>query len=333
MYQNLHCHTKISDGQFNYKQTLDLCQKYNISIVAFTDHDALPDKKAIKILEKNRNHSTKWIIGCEISSGWPKEIGGPGINFHIIGLFIDPFNQAFREYCQKAIQARIERTEKIVKNLKNLGFKISIKDCLKESNGESIGRPHIVVALKRKEKNFKIIKEIENKMQNEAKHNLIIKQKYDKMKTKNGRQYIYDLFLSPEAFLPDIYVNYLYWKDMDESVKLIRGAGGKAILAHWSYFKKEVDKKMIEKFFQQKRLDGAEIIFGIHQGDDLKEDMKIIEGLTEKYNLLQSGGIDSHQKEDFEKFIKEKWFAKKTIGLVQKMAKKTNLNFKFSSIK
>ncbi|MBI4652895.1 hypothetical protein HY750_01440 [Candidatus Kuenenbacteria bacterium] len=49
MYQNLHYHTKISDGQFNYQQILDLCQKYNISIVAFTDHDALPDKKAMKI--------------------------------------------------------------------------------------------------------------------------------------------------------------------------------------------------------------------------------------------------------------------------------------------
>jgi len=49
--------------------------------------------------------------------------------------------------------------------------------------------------------------------------------------------------------------------------------------------------------------------------------------------FLQSGGGDSHRKEDFELFVKEKWFAEKTIGLVEKMMEKRDLSLEFSSLK
>ena len=50
MYQNLHCHTKTSDGQLTYSQVLKLCAKYQISVVAFTDHDSLPNRKTVDLL-------------------------------------------------------------------------------------------------------------------------------------------------------------------------------------------------------------------------------------------------------------------------------------------
>lgn len=341
MYQNLHCHTKTSDGELTYKQVLDVCKEYKISVVAFTDHDALPDKKATKRLQDNHLHSTKWIIGCEISSGYPREIGGPASNFHIVGLFVNPFEKNLLKHCQMAQQARIERMERMVKNLRSLGFKISKEDCLKESGGESVGRPHIVAALMKKEKNLKIIEELKNKMAKEAAHSPEIQRKYEKMIAagQSYRPYFYPffLFLDKKAFLADIFVDYLYWKDMDESVKLIRDAGGVAILAHWSFSKYKVDGKMIEKFFKEGRLDGAEIVFrgagpnGFNK--EFKKDMEIMEKLTQKYNVLQSGGGDSHTKEDLKLFAKQKWLAQKTIGLVEKMMKVRNLNLKFSSLK
>lgn len=340
-YQNLHCHTKTSDGELDYKQVLDVCVDNNINVVAFTDHDALPNEESTKLLEESCNHKTKWIIGTEISAGWPKEIGGPASNFHIVGLFVDPLNKNLVEHCQKAQQARIQRMKEMVKNLQTLGFEISADDCLKESRGETVGRPHIVAALLKKQKNLKIIEQLKNKMAKEAKRDPIIKQKYDEMMAegKSQRPYFqcFSLFLDSRAFLPDIYVDYLYWKDMDESIKLIRDAGGVAILAHWTFSKKIVDEKMIEKFFQEKRLDGAEIVFapGISSisKEEIKNDMEIMEKLTEKYNVLQSGGGDSHTKKDFELFSQKKWFAEKTIGLVEKMVKIRKLNLEFSSLK
>ena len=340
-YQNLHCHTKTSDGELDYKQVLDVCADNNISVVAFCDHDALPNKKAMQILEKNRNHKTKYIIGTEISSGWPKEIGGPASNFHIVGLFVNPFNENLIEHCKKAQSARIERMKRMVKHLQSLGFEITKDDCFKESGGETIGRPHIVAALLKKEKNLKIIEQLKNKMAKQAERDPVIKQKYDEMITRGEGQRPYSqcfsLFLDSKAFLPDIYVDHLYWKNMDESVKLIRDAEGIAILAHWTFTKHKVDAQMIEKFFQEKQLDGGEIVFapGVSSvsGKEIKNDMKIMENLTQKYNMLQSGGGDSHTKSDFEFFAQQKNFAEKTIGMVEKMMKLRNLNLKFSSLR
>lgn len=341
MYQNLHCHTKIVDGELGHQEILDLCKQLDISVVAFTDHDALPNEQVIKILQKNRNHAVKWIIGCELSSGYPKEIGGPASDFHIVGLFINPFDKNLVEHCQKSKQARIERMEKMVKNLKSLDFEISKRDCLKESSGESITRSQIVAVLVKKEKNLRIIEELKQKMAKESQHSPLLRQKYDEMIKKGAGQVPYSLFLAPGAFFPDIYVEYLYWKSMDENVKLIRGAGGVAILAHWWTSKKIVNEKIIEKLFQQKRLDGAETVFGVFESDGfntelrekIEKDMEIMEGLTKKYNMLQSGGGDSHTKKDFEMFVKQKWLAEKTIGLVEKMLELRDLNLKFSSLK
>jgi len=142
----------------------------------------------------------------------------------------------------------------------------------------------------------------------------------------------------PKKYLPDIYVNYGYWLDMDKNVEMIREASGVALLAHWSFSKNKVNEKMIAEFFQEKRLDGAEITFGSYRAVDMhdpeiKNDLEIIKKLTEKYNVLQSGGGDTHKKTDFELFVREKWFAKRTIGLVEKMAKIKKLNLEFSSLK
>jgi len=112
--QTLHCHTTTSDGELTYLETLNFCQKINIGTVAFTDHDSLPKEKDINLLLKNKNHPTKWIVGTELNSGWPKELEIPGIGngFEVIGLFVDPTNADLKDHCQKAQEARVSRTKK-----------------------------------------------------------------------------------------------------------------------------------------------------------------------------------------------------------------------------
>ena len=337
MYETLHCHTTTSDGQLTHLQVLDACARNNISIVAFTDHDAVPNQKIVDQLQANKDHPTKWIIGCELSSGWPKEIGGVGSSFHIVGLFVDPFNKALLERNRKFQESRVERMERMVKNLKGLGFEVSVDDCLKESGGESIGRPHIVAALKKIEPNLKIIEELKNKMAEDAENDSELKEKYEKMIERGEEQYPYVLFLDSAAYIPNIYVDYLYYTDLDETVRLIRGAGGVAILAHWSFSKSKVGEKVIEGLFKESRLDGAEIVFGLgvtwRGGGEMKEDMGTMKRLTEKWNKLQSGGADIHKEEDFRYFVEAKWYAEKTVGLTERMIKQGNLDPQFSSLR
>ncbi len=334
MYETLHCHTTASDGQLTHLQVLDACARNDISVAAFTDHDALPNQKVIDQLQANKDHPIKWIVGCELSSGWPKEIGGVGSNFHIVGLFVDPFNKALLERNRKFQESRVDRMERIVKNLKGLGFEISVDDCLKESDGESIGRPHIVAALKRNEPNLKIIEELKSKMAEDAETNPELKEKYEKMIERGEDQYPYVLFLDNTAYIPNIYVDYLYYTDLDETVRLIRGASGVAILAHWSFSKSKVDEKVVEKLFEEDRLDGAEIVFGLgvtERRDEIKQDMETMKRLTEKWNKLQSGGADIHKEEDFGYFVEAEWYVKKTIGLTERMIKQGNIDPRFSS--
>ena len=335
MYQTLHCHTKLSDGELSHKQVLKLCLEKNINVVAFTDHDALPDKRIIKDLRNFSGKKVNWIIGCELTSGFPEEIGGIGGLFHITGLFVNPFDKALKESCRKTQQSRIERMKLMVKNLKTLGFAVSAENCLKESKGESVSRPHIIAALRKKEKNLKIIRGLARKMALVAKTDPKVKERYLQMLKSGERKYPFWLFLDKKAFFPGIYADYPYYRDMDEAVKLIRGAGGVAVLAHWVFTEDPVNLKIIGKLFKEKRLDGAEIIFGIPASrgrlDQMRESMEKIERLTKKYNVIQAGGPDLHRKKEFDYFIKTKWFAEKTIGLVERIMKERKLNLEWSS--
>ncbi len=114
-YETLHAHTTASDGTLTHLELLDACQKYNVGIVAFTDHDSLPNKKTLKLLNENRNHPIKWIIGIEVSSGLPRELGGKvHSGLHIVGLFVNPTNKDLLEYCKLAQEARITRMQRMV---------------------------------------------------------------------------------------------------------------------------------------------------------------------------------------------------------------------------
>ncbi len=61
--------------------------------------------------------------------------------------------------------------------------------------------------------------------------------------------------------------------------------------------------------------------------------MEKIEKLTKKYNVIQAGGPDLHRKKEFDYFIKTKWFAEKTIGLVERIMKERKLNLEWSSFR
>ena len=61
---------------------------------------------------------------------------------------------------QLAQEARIERMSKMTKNLNNIGFKITQDDCIKQSGGEAVARPHIVKALLSYDENLKRMEEI-----------------------------------------------------------------------------------------------------------------------------------------------------------------------------
>src|SRR5262245_56689114 len=101
-YESLHNHTTASDGTQTYAQVLETARRCGIGVVAFTDHDMLPSETEVERL-RQYDGPVKWLIGCEISSGLPRELGGgPTSSLHVLGLFCDPGNAALREHCARA---------------------------------------------------------------------------------------------------------------------------------------------------------------------------------------------------------------------------------------
>jgi predicted metal-dependent phosphoesterase TrpH len=337
MYQILHSHTKASDGEMTHAELLDLCKDKNISTIAFTDHDTLPDVHTLNILEERRKDPLKWIVGIELSSGLPLEMGGGVHNgFHILGLFVDPFDQELLVHCSHANEARITRMQKIVKNLNELGFKITEKDCLEISGGESVGRPHIVQAIMKYENNHKVIKDIERRMKSDAENNDLINTKYQQIQQEPFEKKAYGLFLSDDAYISDIYVDYEYWADMDKTVGLIRHAGGVALIAHYFTVMNRIPPETLDELLKNDRIDGVETVFGLDAyGTTFEREItstrNITKELVRKYDRLESGGVDLHKKEHLDLFLNSPWYAKDTEGLAEKIISSNKVDTKWSS--
>ena len=330
MYESLHNHTTASDGTQTYAEVLATAQRCGFSTIAFTDHDMLPSEADLSYLRDYKG-PVKWCLGCEISSGLPAELGGgPTSMFHILGLFTDPTNPELLGHCRRAVSARTQRMEAMVANLRGLGFAITVDDCLEASGGEGVGRPHIVKALNRHPENEAVILGLKNQMEAAARSSADVAMDYLRMLERDPSDYPYRLFLSDDAFIPGVYVDYLYSTDMDQSVNLIRGAGGRALLSHWPTISRKVGADMLEGFLLEGRLDGVEIRSGFFDSQ-VERQGQVLEAMAERTKTAWTIGIDGHREVDIERFAADRKLAPRTEGQTKRFIDKFNPNLDWTN--
>jgi predicted metal-dependent phosphoesterase TrpH len=330
-YESLHNHTTASDGTQTYLEVLKAAQVNGIGVVAFTDHDTLPSEAQVRRL-RDYDGPVKWFLGCEISSGLPKELGGGATSsLHILGLFTDPTNEALLEHCAKALSARTERMERIVTNLRGLGFVISVDDCVAVSGGENVGRPHIVRALGRHAGNAAIIDGMRAEMREAAVKSAAVAMDYAYMMERPESDHPYRLFLSDDAFIPGVYVDYLYTIDMDSAVGLIRGAGGVAVVAHWYTVSKKIDGAMLEGLVRDGRLDGVEIMGNPLNGAARRAEPGLM-ALALRTACLATFGVDGHREEDMRNFVNDRALAERTVGQTGRLVKRVRPDLGWSNL-
>lgn len=331
MYESLHNHTAASDGTQTYAEVLETARRNKFGVVAFTDHDMLPGEKDLAAL-RDYAGPVKWLLGCEITSGLPRELGGGAASmFHILGLFTDPTNRALLDHCARALAARTERMERIVSNLKGLGFTISVDDCVRASGGESVGRPHIVRALNAHPENAAIIAGMKTEMAKAAVSSVEVAHKYMRMTQRDASDEPYALFLSDDSYLPGIYVDYLYSIDMDESVRLIREAGGVAILAHWPTIKRKINAGMLEGFLRDGRLDGVELRSGFVDSE-VDGVARQLAAMAEQTGRLATIGVDGHREQDLERFANDRALAQSTVGQTARLVERVKPDLQWSNL-
>lgn len=194
-----------------------------------------------------------------------------------------------------------------------------------------MGRPHIVKALNAHAANADIIEGIRVDMERAAVTSASVAMDYMRMMARDVSDYPYRLFLSDDAFIPHIYVDYLYAIDMDASVKLIRDAGGVAILAHWPTIWRKIDAKMLEGFLRDGRLDGVELRSGFMDHDVDRADCQLAD-MAERQAALTTIGIDGHRATDIERFAADRRLAGRTVGQTQRLIERVKPDLSWSNL-
>lgn len=334
--ESLHTHTTLSDGRLSHRELFDLAESLGVAVLAFTDHDAVPPPGIMEELETFRTRLTKWVVGIEITASLPKELSPEPAVTHIIGLFVDPTNEALVEHCHRAQGARVRRMKKIVENLQALGFKLTEEDCLEMSGGESVGRPHIVRALEKYPENALVMDRIRREMAKDALHDAALQERYTMMMAQGEHQRPYTLFLSADSYRNG-YAEHDYMPTLDEAVALIRNAGGVAVIAHYFTIRSKMPLEFFARLLEEKRIDGAEVVYGMRVYGTAGEKALIAEqaALREiimKHGALALGGSDAHTREDLEYYVAQDWFSNETAGFAAKVLATGRVNKKFSSL-
>ena len=271
MIIDLHIHSKdCSDGKMTVKEIVKEAKKRKIGLMSITDHDCIEcQQEAMNLAEKNR---ISYISGVELNVTFshPRYHEGKSISLDFLGYQYDIGNRKFRDKLRVMAEYRDERAAKILANL-NAEFekegieKLTRKDFeqIQASVDGVFGRPHIADYLVKKG---------------------IVR----------TRQEAFDKYLV--RF--DVPKFPLY---LEEASRLVRGAGGKIVLAHpndphgtslVTLTKSLHEQTAIIEETMLLHIDGVECW---HSRNDPQTTQHYVE-FAKKHGLTMTGGSDCHQK-------------------------------------
>ena len=145
MLIDLHTHTNASDGTDSPTQLIDKAINRGINILALTDHDTTRgwDEAKSALLNHPSQTKMKLVLGSEISCQDEN-----GISIHMLGLLFDPNYQPLFEVLERTRENRHSRMERIIARLNEAGIDITIDEVNAQRQGDAtLGRPHLADAL------------------------------------------------------------------------------------------------------------------------------------------------------------------------------------------
>ncbi len=180
----------------------------------------------------------------------------PG-TMHVCGYFIDIENEALNKGLSFVQDSRKNRNPKIIEKLNHTGIAISMEDVQKQAGKDQIGRPHFARAL------------IEKGYVND------FEEAFNKYLGKGAPAHVNRPRLT-----------------FEESVELIHGAGGIAVIAHPSLLNhaSEEEYKQHLTILKDKGLDGIEAFSGHHSAAECEFFYQI----GNELDMIITGGSDFH---------------------------------------
>lgn len=145
MLIDLHTHTNASDGTDSPSELIDKAINRGIKILALTDHDTTRgwSEASSALLNHSSQSSMKLVLGAEISCQDEN-----GISIHMLGLLFDPDYQPLYEVLERTRENRHSRMERIIARLNEAGIDITLDEVNAQRKGDAtLGRPHLADAL------------------------------------------------------------------------------------------------------------------------------------------------------------------------------------------
>ncbi len=202
--------------------------------------------------EKVADHcDIRLVKGIEISTRCD------GKSIHLLGYGFDPHDEALHTELGKVLEGRNSRLPGTLERLRGLGIAIDEDDVRKHStNAAALGRPHVADALV-------------------------------ELGVVANRDEAFARFLMPGK---PAYVD-RYAADLEQAIGLVKGAGGKTVLAHpWSRGSKRVLTPSRLASLMDAGLDGIEVDHNDHDAQDRAE----LAQIARELDLIHTGSSDYH---------------------------------------
>jgi len=245
---DLHIHSKYSDGTLSPEEIVLKASKKGLSAVSITDHDTVDGTG--EALAAGKKYGVVVVPGIELSAQHYKK------NLHILGYFFDHGDCEFKNSLAIVQSARIERNQRIVDKLREIGVDISYRDIINVSEKGQTGRPHIARVLCRvgAAKNM-----------NDA---------FEKYLKKGASAYVSRFIYSS-----------------GEAIQIIKKSGGIAVLAHPVQADSSLEDipGLLEELVEM-GLGGIEAYYPSHSRSVRKKLVKI----AKIHDLAVTGGSDYH---------------------------------------
>jgi len=136
---DLHTHTTSSDGVLTPTELAELASQRGVDVLAVTDHDTVTGVG--EAFAAGERLGVRIVAGIELSARHSDRA------VHILGYFLDAADGALLRRLDDMQADRLERLQRMVRRLNDLGFELTTDDVLAQAKGAVVARPHVARAL------------------------------------------------------------------------------------------------------------------------------------------------------------------------------------------